>query len=310
MKALKVPDRIQLVTQLIGKATQFVQSAISVRQKNNQETRNSPSDEIESLRIKIEKKSPPKEVLEVLKREIKKLQRMNEMHPSYSMIKGYLETLSNVPFNQMTPEAQQDLKQAQKALDNDHFGLENAKKRILEYLAVQKLKGGPTRGPILCFVGPPGVGKTSLAKGMAKALNRSFIRVSLGGVRDEAEIRGHRRTYIGSMPGRIIHGLCQIGKCDCVMLLDEVDKMGHDFRGNPAAALLEVLDPEQNHSFVDTYLGVPVDLSHVVFLATANSLSELPAALLDRLEVIKLTGYTLHEKLEIARKHLIPKVCF
>eukprot|EP00210_Caulerpa_lentillifera_P005658 g5411.t1 len=307
LNALDINHRVHFVLNHIDKTIQFVKSAISVQQENIQST-SAPGDEIEALKIKIEKKSPPKEVLEVVHREVKKLQKMNEMHPSYSMTRAYLETLSNVPFNQFTPDAQEDIHHASIALDSGHFGLANAKRRILQYVAVQKLKKCSIRGPILCFVGPPGVGKTSLAKGMAGALQRKYVRVSLGGVRDEAEIRGHRRTYIGSMPGRIITGLCQIGVCDCVMLLDELDKMGHDFRGNPAAALLEVLDPEQNHSFVDTYLGVPVDLSHVIFLATANSLSSLPAALLDRLEVIKLTGYTLHEKLEIAQKHLMPKV--
>ncbi|RYQ81034.1 hypothetical protein Ahy_Scaffold1g107045 isoform D [Arachis hypogaea] len=232
---------------------------------------------------------------------------MQPQQPGYSSSRAYLELLADLPWQKASKEIELDLRAAQERLDRDHYGLVKVKQRIIEYLAVRKLKPD-ARGPVLCFVGPPGVGKTSLASSIASALGRKFVRISLGGVKDEADIRGHRRTYIGSMPGRLIDGLKRVAVCNPVMLLDEIDKTGSDIRGDPASALLEVLDPEQNKTFNDHYLNVPFDLSKVIFVATANRAQPIPPPLLDRMEVIELPGYTAEEKLSIAMRHLIPRV--
>src|SRR6266566_2522197 len=237
--------------------------------------------------------------------ELKKLRQMSPMSPESTVVRNYLDWLLSIPWGKES-KIKKSLMLAQKILDNDHYGLEKVKERIVEYLAVQQ-RANKLTGPILCLVGPPGVGKTSLGRSIARATGRDFVRVSLGGVRDEAEIRGHRRTYIGSMPGKIIKSMRKAKSSNPLFLLDEVDKMGADFRGDPSSALLEVLDPEQNHTFNDHYLEVDYDLSHVMFVTTANTLN-IPPALMDRMEVIRIAGYTEDEKVEIAHKHLIPKV--
>jgi len=261
--------------------------------------------EIEELRGRIAEAKMPPEVESQAKKELTRLERMSEGAAEYGMVRTYLDWLIDLPWS-VTTERTIDIAEARRILDEDHFGLAKIKRRILEYLAVQKLKPGG-KSPILCFIGPPGVGKTSLGQSIARATGRKFVRVSLGGVHDEAEIRGHRRTYIGALPGNIIQGIRKAGARDCVMMLDEIDKLGAGIQGDPSAALLEVLDPEQNSTFRDAYLGVPFDLSSVMFIGTANIIDTIPGPLRDRMEVIELPGYTEEEKLQIARRYLVPR---
>ncbi len=262
-------------------------------------------DEIDLLREKIARADMPVEAEKAAKRQLSRMRAMNPAGAEYQVARTYVEWMVDLPWSKTTP-VRLDVGEARRVLDEDHHGLEEIKRRILEFIAVRKLKSN-IRGPILCFVGPPGVGKTSLARSIARATGRNFVRVALGGVQDEAEIRGHRRTYVGAYPGRIISGLKQAGARNPVMLLDEVDKLGNDYRGDPASALLEVLDPEQNFSFSDHYLELPYDLSNILFIGTANRKDTIPRPLLDRMELIELPGYTRDEKHAIARQFLIPK---
>jgi ATP-dependent Lon protease len=257
------------------------------------------------LRKRVADANLPEAVAAVANREVDRLERMTPAAPEYQMIRTYLDWLLEVPWATRTDDRLDPI-EARKVLDEDHYDLDKVKERIVEYLAVRKLTGDMT-GPILCFVGPPGVGKTSLGQSIARATGRKFQRVSLGGVHDESEIRGHRRTYVGALPGNIIQAIRKAGSRDCVIMLDEMDKLGQGFHGDPSAALLEVLDPEQNSTFRDTYLGQPFDLSKVMFIGTANMLDSIPGPLRDRMEIINLAGYTPQEKLEIARRYLVSR---
>ncbi len=264
-----------------------------------------PDREVQNLREKGNQKQWPKQVHEHFNKELDRLMRVNPASPDYSVGLNYVQLMLDLPWDHYTSD-NFDIKNAQKVFDEDHFGLEKVKKRIIEYLAVLKLKGD-MRSPIICLYGPPGVGKTSLGKSIARALGRKYVRMSLGGLHDEAEIRGHRKTYIGAMPGRILQNLKKSGSSNPVFVLDEIDKLGRDFRGDPSSAMLEVLDPEQNTTFYDNYLELDYDLSKVLFVATANSLDSIQPALLDRMEIIEIQGYSIEEKVQIAKKYLIPK---
>ncbi len=277
----------------------------SIQKELGEESDNPAEKQVADLRERLEAAKLPAEVMEQATRELNRLSRLNPASAEYPVIVGYIETLADLPWSKLT-EDNLDLNRAQEILDRDHFDLEKIKRRLIEYLAVRKLNPNG-HGPILCFVGPPGVGKTSLGKSIADALGRKFARISLGGMRDEAEIRGHRRTYVGAMPGRVLQELRRAGSRNPVIILDEIDKLGADFRGDPASALLEVLDPRQNGTFVDHYLDAPFDLSQIIFIATANSLDPVPAPLRDRMEVITLSGYSDREKREIAVRYIVPR---
>ncbi|OOZ41985.1 endopeptidase La, partial [Solemya elarraichensis gill symbiont] len=305
-------DVLQLEKRIRGRVKQqmeknqreyYLNEQMKAIQKELGEMEDAPN-EIEELTDRIEKAGMPKEVKEKAITELNKLKMMSPMSAEATVVRNYLDTLTDVPWKKRT-RIKNDIGVAEEVLDADHYGLEKVKERILEYLAVQQ-RVRKLKGPILCLVGPPGVGKTSLGQSIARSTGRKFVRMALGGVRDEAEIRGHRRTYIGALPGKIVQNLSRVGTKNPFFLLDEIDKMAMDFRGDPASALLEVLDPEQNHTFQDHYLEVDVDLSEVMFVATANSMN-IPPALLDRMEVIRLSGYTEDEKVNIAQNYLVEK---
>ncbi len=283
----------------------YLRSQIKAIQRELGEAEAGSEEQAQQLRKRLEEANPPEEVMKQAERELKRLDFIPPASPEFSVIVSYIEIIADLPWNKLSKD-NLDLDQAQRILDRDHYDLEKVKKRLIEYLAVRKLNP-QGHGAILCFLGPPGVGKTSLGQSIADALGRKFVRISLGGMRDEAEIRGHRRTYIGSMPGRIIQELRRCGTRNPVFMLDEIDKIGADFRGDPASALLEVLDPRQNHAFVDRYLDVPFDLSQVIFIGTANYIEGIPEPLRDRIEVISIPGYTEREKLEIAKRYLVPR---
>jgi ATP-dependent Lon protease len=307
VETLELSSRIQShVKEGIDKTQReyYLREQLKAIQKELGETDDKMS-EMEEIRKKILEARMPPDVQKIAEKELDRLSKMSNMSAEYTVSRTYLDWLTEIPWSQAT-EDNLNIKDASRILDEDHYDLTKVKKRILEYLAVRKLKSD-MKGPILCFVGPPGVGKTSLGKSIARALGRKFMRISLGGIRDEAEIRGHRRTYVGALPGRIVQGVKKAGSNNPVFMLDEVDKIGMDFRGDPSSALLEVLDPEQNFSFSDHYLEVPLDLSKVMFIATANMLDPVPPALKDRMEVLELPGYTEEEKLMIAKQFLIPK---
>src|SRR5438046_1197888 len=283
----------------------YLRSQIKAIQHELGEDETGSDEQMEQLRERLKEANPPEEVMKQAERELKRLDFIPPASPEFSVIVSYIEIVADLPWNKLSQD-NLDLDQAQRILDRDHYDLEKVKKRLIEYLAVRKLN--PTgHGPILCFLGPPGVGKTSLGQSIADALGRKFVRISLGGMRDEAEIRGHRRTYIGSMPGRIIQELRRAGTRNPVFMLDEIDKIGADFRGDPASALLEVLDPRQNNAFVDRYLDVPFDLSQVIFIGTANYIEGVPEPMRDRIEVISIPGYTEREKVEIAKRYLVKR---
>src|SRR5690349_5500948 len=283
----------------------YLRSQLKAIQHELGETEGGSEEQAQQLRARLQEANPPEAVMKQAERELKRLDFIPPASPEFSVIVSYIEIVADLPWNKLSRD-NLDLDQAQQVLDRDHYDLEKVKKRLIEYLAVRKLNP-MGHGAILCFLGPPGVGKTSLGQSIADALGRKFVRISLGGMRDEAEIRGHRRTYIGSMPGRIIQELRRCGTCNPVFMLDEIDKIGADFRGDPASALLEVLDPAQNHAFVDRYLDVPFDLSQIIFIGTANYIDGIPEPMRDRIEVISLPGYTEREKLEIARRYLVPR---
>jgi len=327
LEILDVRQRLQRVTELANEQLSVLELTSKIQQETQKEMDKAQREyflrqqlkqiqeelgegdertaEINELRQKIEAAKMPEAARKVADRELERLSRIPPLSPEYTVSRNYLDWLVALPWSVETEDVI-DLHATQRVLDEDHYDLQEAKERIIEYLAVRKLKRD-TKGPILCFVGPPGVGKTSLAQSIARALGRKLVRMSLGGVRDEAEIRGHRRTYIGSLPGRIIQGLRNAGTNNPVFVLDEVDKLGVDFRGDPSSALLEVLDPEQNNTFVDHYLEVPFDLSRVMFICTANMMDTVPPPLQDRLEVLRLPGYTPEEKLAIAERYLLPR---
>ncbi|MEE2725908.1 MAG: endopeptidase La [Candidatus Latescibacterota bacterium] len=327
LEALNVKERLQYLTELLAREIEILEVGnriqTQVQEKLGKSQREyflreqlrqiqkelSGSDpmmaEVDELRDRLDAANLPGEAMEAATRELDRMQQMQQSSPEYSVVRTYLDWLIQLPWSHGT-EDHLDLAKAEQILDEDHFGLEKVKERVLEYLAVRALRSD-MKGPILCFVGPPGVGKTSLGRSIARALGRKFARISLGGVRDESEIRGHRRTYVGALPGRLIQGLRKAGSNNPVLMLDEIDKLGLDFRGDPAAALLEVLDPQQNDTFVDHYLDVPFDLSQVVFITTANLLAPVPGPLRDRMEEISIPGYTPDEKVQIARRHLLPR---
>ena len=327
LEAQDVKERLKEVTRLINRELQVLELGQKIQSQVKQDMDKAQRDfylrqqlkaikeelgeidedktMLEDYRAKIAEKNLPEEAKKEAERELKRLARMHPSSAEYTVATTYLDWLTTLPWNESTKDML-DTKKARKILDEDHYDLDKVKKRIIEYLAVRKLKPD-SKGPILCFVGPPGTGKTSLGRSIARALERKFVRISLGGVRDEAEIRGHRRTYVGALPGRIIQGIRRAESNNPVFMLDEIDKLGADFRGDPSSALLEVLDPEQNFSFSDHYLDVPFDLSNVMFITTANILDTIPPALRDRMEVLDLLGYTDDEKVKIAQRFLIPR---
>jgi len=327
LETLNIKERLQLVTRLLAREREYMEVAQRIQSEARSEIDKSQREyylrqqlkaireqlgetdtrtaEVEELRQQLEAKNLPEEVLKETERELTRLERINPASPEYTVARTYLDWIIALPWNESTPD-NLDLDEARRILDEDHYGLDDVKERVLEFLAVRKLRG-ELSGSILCFVGPPGTGKTSIGKSIARALGRKYIRVSLGGTRDEAEIRGHRRTYIGSLPGRIISALRKAGSNNPVFMLDEVDKLGADFRGDPASALLEVLDPEQNSTYTDHYLEVPFDLSKVMFICTANFIDPVPPALKDRMEILEFPGYTEQEKLQIAKRYLLPQ---
>lgn len=329
LEAVDVRERLRLLVQLLNREVRVLELTSKVQSEVNVELTKTQRDyylreqlkaiqrelgeeddqarEIDELKQQIEAAGMPEEALKEANRELQRLARMSPAFPEYNVVRTYLDYMISMPWQKAT-EDRLDLDRVRQVLDHDHYGLDKIKERIIEFLAVRKFKKeGVVRQPILCFLGPPGVGKTSLGRSIAHALGREFVRVSLGGMRDEAEIKGHRRTYIGAMPGQIIQNIRRCGSNNPVFILDEIDKLGTDFRGDPSSALLEVLDPEQNHAFRDHYLDAPFDLSRVFFITTANLLETIPPPLRDRMEVIELGGYTEAEKVEIARRHLIPK---
>jgi len=327
LESVDVKERLEKILKVLFQEIELLQLELSIQEKVKQQLEKSQKEyylreqlriiqnelgqeeysEIEQLRKSILDAKMPPEAQEKALHELERMAKMPPLSAEATVVRTYIDWLINMPWEKRTRDTV-DIRLAKKVLDEDHYGLDEAKERILEFLAVRKRASGRVKSLVLCFVGPPGVGKTSLGRSIAKATGRKFVNMSLGGIRDEAEIRGHRRTYIGSLPGRIIQKIRQVGTKNPVILLDEIDKIGADFRGDPAAALLEVLDPEQNYAFTDHFLEVPFDLSNVMFITTANVVHTIPKPLLDRMEVIKLPGYVMEEKYQIAKRHLIPKV--